>query len=58
MAATNKYFGQIVFKEHGFSIAAYKRRQLGLRVAVEKASFQWSRFEYDSHLAENVEAAL
>ena len=33
---------------HGFSIAAYERRQLGLRVAVEKASFPWSRFIEDS----------
>ena len=43
---------------HGFSIAAYERRQLGQIVVVVKASFQWSRFGNDSPLAETAEAAL
>jgi hypothetical protein len=58
VAAANEYLGQLVSNEHGFSIAAYERRQLGLRVDVVKASCQWSRFDNDSPLAEKAEAAL
>jgi hypothetical protein len=58
VAAANEYLGQRVANEHGFSIAAYERRQLGLRVDVVKASAQWSRFDNESPLAEKAEAAL
>ena len=51
-------FGQLIASEHGFSIAAYERRQLGFLVVVVKASAQWSRFENEFPLAEKTEAAL
>ena len=58
MAAANKYLGQLVVEEHGVSIAAYERRQLGLLVDVVEASSQWSRFDNESHLVETADAAL
>jgi hypothetical protein len=58
VAAANEYLGKLVVKEHGFSIAAYERRELYILVVVVKASSQWSRFGNDSRLAETPEAAL
>ena len=57
MAAANKYLGQLVVEEHGVYIAAYERLQVGLRVAVVKAS-QWSRFDNDSLSVKTEDAAL
>jgi len=58
LAAANEYLGQRVANEHGFAIAGYKRRQIGLRVVVVKASSQWSRFDNDTPLHNMAEAAM
>jgi len=58
LAAANKYLGQLVVKEHGFSIAAYERRPIGFRVDVVKASAQYSRLDKDTPLSGKAEAAL
>ena len=60
MAAANKYLGQSIASEHGFSVAAYEHRQLGFLVDVDvvKASAQWSRFGKKSPLSEEWEAVL
>jgi hypothetical protein len=59
VVAANEYLGQRVSNEHGFSIAAYKRRQIRLFVAVVKTSCQLSRFGKDTLSAvETAESAM